>query len=96
MWLLVVGGAVSGLGQGLSFRAALASVTGASPPGERAAVSSSFFAVCYVGMSLPVVGVGAGTDAFGLVHTAEVFAGIVAVLALAAALALVRQGRVTQ
>jgi MFS family permease len=90
LWLLVVGGAVTGLGQGLSFRSALGSVTGASPPEQRAMVSSSFFAVCYVGISVPVVGVGAGTEAFGLVHTAEAFAGLVAVLGLAAVISLAR------
>jgi predicted MFS family arabinose efflux permease len=93
LWLLVLGGAVSGVGQGLSFRSALASVTGASPPDQRGAVSSSFFAVCYVGISLPVVGIGAASDAFGLVHTAEVFAGIIAVLALLALVSIARSSR---
>jgi MFS family permease len=90
LWLLVVGGAVTGLGQGLSFRSALGSVTGASPPDQRAAVSSSFFAVCYVGISLPVVAIGAATDAFGLVRTAEAFAGVMALLSLVALLGLAR------
>jgi hypothetical protein len=81
---------ISGFGQGLSFRSALGSVTGASPAGERAAVSSSFFAVCYVGISLPVVGVGASTDAYGLVRTGEVFAGIIALVSLIALLSLAR------
>jgi predicted MFS family arabinose efflux permease len=88
--LLVLGGVVSGFGQGVSFRSALGSVTGASPPEQRAMVSSSFFAVCYVGISVPVVGVGAGTEAFGLVHTAEAFAGLVAVLGLVAVISLAR------
>jgi predicted MFS family arabinose efflux permease len=91
LWLLVAGGAVAGLGQGLSFRSALGSVTGASPSDRRASVSSSFFALCYVGISLPVVGIGAASAAYGLVRTAEVFAGIVAVLALAAFTSLARR-----
>ena len=82
--LLVVGGIVTGGGQGLSFRAALGSITGASPVEQRAAVSSTFFAACYVGISLPVIGVGIGSRAFGLSHTAEVFAGIIAGLSLLA------------
>jgi MFS family permease len=88
--LLVIGGAISGLGQGLSFRSALGSITGASPEDQRAAVSSSFFAVCYVGISLPVVGVGAASNAYGLVHTGEVFAGIIGLLSLAALASLAR------
>jgi predicted MFS family arabinose efflux permease len=90
--LLVAGGVVSGLGQGLSFRSALGSITAASPVDQRAAVSSSFFAVCYVGISLPVVGVGAASNAYGLVHTGEAFAGIIAVLSLAALASLARSG----
>ncbi|HWB67153.1 MAG TPA: MFS transporter [Mycobacteriales bacterium] len=88
--LLVVGGVVTGVGQGLSFRSALGEVTGASPPDQRGAVSSSFFAVCYVGLSLPVIGVGAGSDAFGLPHTGETFAGVMAGLALVAVALLSR------
>jgi MFS family permease len=88
--LLVIGGVVAGLGQGLSFRSALGSITGASPPDQRAAVSSSFFATCYVGISLPVIGIGAATDHYGLVRTGEVFAGIIAALSLLALASLAR------
>ena len=83
----------SDLGQGLSFRAALGAVTAASPEHQRGGVASTFFAVCYVGISLPVVGVGIGTRAYGLTHTGEVFAAIIGVLALAALASLVRQSR---
>lgn len=82
--LLVVAGVIGGAGQGLSFRAALGLVTQVSPAEERGGVASSFFAVVYVGISLPVVGIGVGTREYGLVHTGEVFAAILAVVALAA------------
>jgi hypothetical protein len=36
-------------------------------PGGRAAVTSSFFVVLYAAISLPVVGVGAASQAWGLV-----------------------------
>ena len=91
--LLVLGGVVSGLGQGLSFRAALGAVTGASPAHQRGGVASTFFAICYVGISVPVVGVGIGTRAYGLTHTGEVFAVIIAVLSLVALLSLLRERR---
>jgi MFS family permease len=94
--LLVGGGVVAGIGQGLSFRSALAAVTGASPAHQSGGVASTFFAICYVGISLPVVGVGAGTRAYGLAHTGEAFAGIVALLSLAALVSLVRSRPVTQ
>ncbi|HVV76871.1 MAG TPA: MFS transporter [Mycobacteriales bacterium] len=90
---LLAGGIVAGAAQGLSFRSALGEVTGAAPPDRRAQVSSSFFAVCYVGISLPVVGIGAATKAYGLVRTGEVFGGIVAAIAATALVALARSTR---
>lgn len=89
--LLACGALIAGASQGLGFRAALESVTLASPPEQRSAISSSFFAICYVGgISLPVIGVGFAAQHFGLVHTAEAFIGLVAVIASAALLTLAR------
>jgi hypothetical protein len=53
-------------------------------------VASSFFAVCYVGISIPVVAIGAATRSYGLVRTAEVFAAVIAALSLTALVALAR------
>ena len=91
--VLILGGVVAGLGQGCSFRAALGAIVGASPGEQRAAVSSSFFAVCYVGISLPVVGIGASSDAIGLHKTAVIFAVAIAVLSAIALGSLVRTTR---
>lgn len=88
--LLVIGGIVAGASQGLGFRAALGAVTSASPPEQRGGVASTFFAICYLGISVPVVGIGIGTKLFGLVHTGEVFAGLVAALSLVALASLAR------
>lgn len=87
--LLLIGGVIAGASQGLAFRAALGTVTEASPTEHRGAVASTFFAICYVGISLPIVGVGAGTERYGLVRTGEVFAGVVALLSLGALVSLV-------
>jgi MFS family permease len=54
--LLIAGGVVAALGQGLSFRAGLTAVNDASPPERRAEVASSFFVIAYVAISVPVVG----------------------------------------
>jgi MFS family permease len=88
--LLVLGGVVAGLGQGLSFRAGLAAVTSAAPAERRAEVASTFFVVAYVALSLPVVGVGVLTVATDLQTAGEIFAGLVALLALATLGLLVR------
>jgi MFS family permease len=91
--LLVSAAVTTGASQGLGFRAALESVTTASPPEQRGAVSSSFFAISYVGgISLPVIGVGAATQRFGLIHTGEAFAAIIAALATGALIAITHRG----
>ena len=91
--LLVIGGAVAGVGQGLSFRSALGALTAATPEQHRGGVASTFFTICYVGISVPVVGVGLGTREYGLAHTGEVFAGIIGALSLVALLSLVARER---
>jgi MFS family permease len=67
MWLpslawFVVGGAVSGAGAGLIFRGALASGASIAPPKARAEVLAGFFLGAYLGLSVPVVGLGVATQ----------------------------------
>jgi MFS family permease len=97
--LLLAGAVLAGVGQGMSFSKGMAAVHERVDPGERAAVTSSFFVVLYVAISLPVVGVGAASQSWGLVTAGVVFSVAVAVLALvalAALLVLQRRGsRVT-
>lgn len=90
---LVAGAVVAGIGQGLSFSNGLAAVNARVEAGSRAGVTSSYFVVLYVALSLPVVGIGAASQAWGLVPAAIVFAVAVAVLALAALAALLVQQR---
>ena len=47
---------------------------------------SSYFVFCYVGLSLPVVGVGAMSQLAGLAAATAAFAALIAALAIAAAL----------
>jgi hypothetical protein len=86
--LLLTGAVVAGVGQGMSFSKGMAAVHERLDPGERATVTSSFFVVLYVAISLPVVGVGAASQAWGLVTAGVVFAVAVAVLAVIALIAL--------
>jgi MFS family permease len=81
--VLVLGGVIAGLGQGLGFRAGIAAVTAAAPQERRGAVTSVLFLVLYIGISVPVVGIGLGANSAG-VKTA----GIGAALAVAALEAL--------
>jgi MFS family permease len=88
--LLVAGGCIAGLGQGLSFRAGLGAVTAESPADKRGAIASTFFVVAYVAISLPVVGVGLLARVISLKTTGLVFAGIVMLLAATALVLLLR------
>jgi MFS family permease len=78
--MLVAGGVVAGLGQGLSFRAGLAALNDAAPPESRGEVASSFFVVAYVAISVPVVGVGAVAELASLRAAGLIFAAVVALL----------------
>jgi hypothetical protein len=78
--LLVLGGVVAGLGQGITFRAGLAAVNAEAPAEQRAEVASSFFIVLYVALALPVIGEGVLAREVGLRSAGLVFAGVVAAL----------------
>ncbi|MFD7436408.1 MFS transporter [Streptomyces sp. NPDC059861] len=89
--LVVLSALVGGAGQGLTFRAALASVSHASPADRHAAVISTLFVVAYAGISVPVIGVGALTGPIGLEGAGLVFIGCMAVLVSSAAAYLLRR-----
>ncbi|MFI8103193.1 MFS transporter [Streptomyces sp. NPDC086023] len=89
--LVVASALVGGAGQGLSFRAALVAVAGASPEHERAAVISTLFVVAYTGISVPVIGVGLLADPMGLEGAGLVFITCMSVLVTGAAVYLLRR-----
>lgn len=89
--MLIGGAVIAGLGQGMSFRAGLGSVTSASPPDKRGEITSSYFVMLYVGIAIPVIGEGAAARAFGLIFSGMVFAALVAILAAVVLLLLMRE-----
>ena len=91
--LLLAGAVVAGLGQGLGFRAGLASVTAHSPSDRRGEVTSSLFTILYVAISIPVIGVGVAAQGFGLVPATLAFAAIVATLSGVALAILLRRAK---
>jgi MFS family permease len=88
--VLLLGAVVVGFGQGLVFRAGLMGITAALPEKRRAEVTSTYFVVLYVAISLPVVGVGVANQFFGLRIAGIGFAVGVAILTLAALILLRR------
>ncbi|MFH9016320.1 MFS transporter [Streptomyces sp. NPDC017943] len=59
--LFLVGGMITGAGAALAFRAAMVLVSVSAPPQSRAEVLAGYFLGGYVGLSLPVVGLGLAT-----------------------------------
>jgi MFS family permease len=79
---LVIGAAiVAGLGQGVSFRAALQAVNTEAPAERRGGVDSSFFIVAYTALALPVIGEGIAANSLGLQTAGIAFGIAVAVVA---------------
>ncbi|WP_208754010.1 MFS transporter [Streptomyces bauhiniae] len=78
--LLLIGALTGGAGQGMAFRAGLTAVGAAAPEEHRGATISAFFVVAYLGISLPVVGVGALTVGLGVRGAGMVFTACAIVL----------------
>ncbi len=85
---LIAGAVVAGVGVGLSFRAALESIAREAPSERRGEVTSGFFVISYVAISIPIVGVGVASQGIGLRSAGLVFTGLVALIALCVALSL--------
>ncbi len=88
---LIVAAVVAGIGQGISFSRGLADIVELTPADRRAEVSSTYFVVAYVALSLPVVGVGLAAQDWGLRTAGVSFAAAIAVLAVVCLVAIVAQ-----
>ena len=88
---LIAAAVVSGIGQGISFSRGLAAVAERTPPGRRAEVSSTYFVVAYVAISLPVVGEGLAARRWGLQTAGVTFAIAVAILSIICLVAILAQ-----
>ena len=77
---LIAAAVVAGIGQGISFSRGLAAVAERAPADRRAEVSSTYFIIAYVALSLPVVGEGVAAQHWGLQTAGVTFAVAVAIL----------------
>jgi MFS family permease len=91
--LLLVAAVVAGVGQGISFSRGLAAISEVAPANRRAEVSSTYFVVAYVALSLPVIGEGFASQVVGLRTAGVTFAVAAAVLAAMCLAAIVFQER---
>lgn len=90
---LIASAVVAGAGQGISFGRGLAAVAEQTPPERRAEVSSTYFVVAYVAISLPVIGEGLAAQHWGLRTAGVSFAIAVAVLSAVCLVAILIQER---
>lgn len=88
--LMVLSALVGGAGQGMAFRGALSAVAEAADPEHRAAVISTLFVVAYLGISIPVIGVGLLVSPLGLEGAGLVFIACMVLLVSIAGLYLLR------
>ncbi|MGN6446733.1 MFS transporter [Amnibacterium sp.] len=78
--VFVVGGLVAGAGVGLLFRASLGVAGGLVEPERRGEVLAAMFLIAYVGLTVPVLAVGAAIAFLPAVPVLVVFSAVVAVL----------------
>ena len=75
--MLLAASVVTGLGQGLAFGGSLAAVSTAAPPEQRGEVLSGYYVTVYLGLAVPVIGIGVVALGLGQLVAAQVFAGII-------------------
>lgn len=88
--LLIAGAAAGGLGQGLAIGSGLAAISAGTPVQRRGEATSAFFVWLYVGLAVPVVGVGFVIDVVGLRTAGVGFSVIVGALILTVLASLAR------
>jgi len=87
---LIASASVVGVGQGLVIGAGLAAINQRAPVEHRGETASSFFVVMYVGLSVPVIGVGVAAHAWSLRGAGIAFSAAVAALVLTVLASLTR------
>lgn len=89
---VVAGGIITGAGAGQAFRGALVVAGGTAPLESRAEVLAGFFLGAYVGLSVPVIGLGIATSFAPARDVMLGFVTLIAVSELAAIRAVIRSG----
>lgn len=82
--LLLIASALAGVGLALGYRGSLETVNQLAPDERRAEIVSTFFVACFVGNSLPVIGIGVLSSLTAPLTASIAFACTVAILSVAA------------
>jgi hypothetical protein len=82
--MMVMATALCGVAAALGYRGSLQVVNQIAPRDRRAEVVSSYFVCCFVGNSVPVIGVGVISTYWMMPVASAIFAGMLVVFAIAA------------
>lgn len=93
--LFLAGTVVGGVAVGGVFLASLATANRLAPPGRRAHTVSTYFVACYLGLIIPVVGVGIATEFTSIFRAVLGFSIVLAALSLLA-LASIRRSQASR
>jgi MFS family permease len=94
--LMLLGTTLSGIASALSYRGGLGAINALAPADRRAEMASAYFICCFLGNALPIVGVGALSEAMGAAAADRIFALGLSLIALAALAAAWRFGLATR
>ena len=91
LWLFLLGGLVAGAGVGIGFRAAMGTAAAVAEPGRRGEALAGMFLIAYVGLTLPVVLIGAALLLWPQAAVLIAFAAVVAIVVVMAGLRMLRR-----
>jgi MFS family permease len=86
--LLALGGVIAGAGTGLAFRGAIGTTLELATPEQRGGTLATLYVVAYLGLTLPVLGMGILAEVVGLTSAIVAFAGTVVAATILIALGL--------
>ena len=88
--LFLLGGTIAGAGSGTAFKAAVATINDLSDPDHHAGILANLFLGAYVGISVPVIGLGVAATVLPLPIAVTLFSAALAVLTVPVAVVHVR------
>jgi MFS family permease len=91
--IFLAGTVIAGLGTGLAFMGSIAAINQVAPPNRRGELVSAYFVAAYIGLSIPVIGVGFLIDAIGFVVGTLILAAVLAIILLATLIVLLLSGQ---
>ena len=94
--IFLAGTAVGGVAVGCVFMGSLSTANRLAPAERRAQVVSSYFVMCYLGLAVPVIGVGIASEHFGVFRSVLVCSIALAILSMFSLTTFRRSGETAQ